>query len=67
MKWQNRLVELPQLIECQPEHGNPMPRVVAIAVSVVGYTGPCPSSLANVYKGKQLCAIRLEPYVLPPA
>ena len=61
-KWANRLVELPQLIECIPEHGNTtMPRLVARAVSVVGYTGECPSNLANVYKGKTLCAIRMEP------
>lgn len=58
-KWANRLVELPQLIECQPEHGNAMPRLIARAVKVEGYTGPCPSNLANVYKGKQLCAITM--------
>lgn len=61
-KWANRLVELPQLIECIPEHGNAtMRRLVARAVSVVSYSGPCPAHLANVYKGQRLVAITMEP------
>lgn len=60
-KWANRLVELPQLIECIPEHGNPTMRMqVARAVRVEPYTGECPAHLAGVYKGKQLCAVHLE-------
>jgi hypothetical protein len=38
-KWANRLVELPQLIECKGEHGNAaMGSVTARCVSVEPYT-----------------------------
>jgi hypothetical protein len=58
-KWANRLVELPQFIECKGEHGCLMGTVVAKAVKVEPYTGECPAHLANVYKGQRLCAITM--------
>lgn len=60
-KWENRLVELPQLIECKGEHGNVgMGSVVARCVSVERYHGECPAHLAEVYKGRILVAVRME-------
>lgn len=60
-KWANRLVDLPQFIECKGEHGNiAMGSVVGRAVSVEPYSGECPAHLANVYKGKRLCLIHME-------
>lgn len=59
-KWANRLVDLPQFIECVGEHGCTMGRLVARAVKVEIYTGECPPHLANVYRGQRLCAVYME-------
>lgn len=59
-KWANRLVDLPQLIECKGEHGCLMGTVIAKVVRVEWFTGECPAHLAGVYKGQRLCQIWME-------